>query len=69
MRDSISSINKVFNNLKNGKCRLLDSTENKILAEFDGEIQESNCTLYVVQNGKLYCIVLNENGEYCLEKY
>lgn len=67
MSNTIHAINKSFEN-KDGKGYLYDGS-GKLLAVFDGDICESNSLLYVVQNGKMYYIILNEDGKYCLEKY
>ena len=64
---TISAINKYYNNL-DGKCYLYNEAGEQI-AVFEGVIQEKQSSLYVIQNGGLYCIVLNEDGKYRLEKY
>lgn len=63
---TISAVAKSYEN-RDGKCYLYDK-DGQRLAEFDGDIQESNSSLYVVQNKNLYCIILKD-GEYVLEKY
>lgn len=67
MNNTISNACKSFDN-KDGKGYLYNEA-GMLLAVFDGEINRAGGLLYVVQNGKMYNIIHDDNGEYHLEKY
>lgn len=69
MVNTISSLFRYANNMANGRCQILDN-EGNIMAEFDGEIEETSCKFLVRKGMKLYCIVEDNNsGKYVLEEY
>ena len=60
MEKTIKAIGKSFEN-KDGKAFIYDSDE-RIIAEFCGEIQEVCHYLFLIRDGRLYDIVKDENG-------
>ena len=68
MSTSINAIAKEKNNLENGRCQLLDNT-GAVIAEFEGEILELYCQLFVIKDKKLYDIVLAKDNKYVLQEH
>lgn len=66
MSNSISSLQKEINNLNDNRCQLLDEN-GKVLAEFDGKMQEICGQIFVILNNKIYDIVFDD-GEYRLQE-
>jgi hypothetical protein len=67
MSESISSVGKQYKNLPNRKCQLLDNN-GIVIAEFEGEVQEIYCRLFVVKECKMYDIV-NEDENWILQEH
>ncbi len=65
--NTLNAISRHFEN-RDGKGYLYDENGH-LLAEFDGEIQESSSLLFVVKNGMLYYIKYKEDVGYYIEKY
>lgn len=66
MSSSIKAFQKQIMNLDDNRCQLLDEN-GKILAEFNGRLQELCGQIFVIKDNKIYDIVIN-NGKYCLQE-
>ena len=67
MIKTVKSISKKFE-VKDGKSYLYDE-KGKLLAEFEGELQEVCHFLFLVKDGTLYDVIKNEDNGFTIRPY